>query len=80
MGNCSVGTAQSAIVNSYKHGINGFSAMLTEAEAAKLSGNLFQTLLYKVDDIKFYHLAKKLRRFTLMSSLDFIKKHVDLFL
>jgi len=35
---CSVETAQTTIVQSYKHGINGFSALLTESEATKISG------------------------------------------
>jgi hypothetical protein len=26
-------------VHSYKHGLNGFSALLTETEAAQISGN-----------------------------------------
>jgi hypothetical protein len=39
MVNCSPGTARTAIVHSYKHGLNGFSALLTETEAAQISGN-----------------------------------------
>ncbi|KAG0579562.1 hypothetical protein KC19_4G107000 [Ceratodon purpureus] len=33
----SAGTAKTAIVHSYKHGLNGFSALLTETEAAQIS-------------------------------------------